>query len=293
MRIGLLGSGDMGHAVGRALLSHGREVFTCLAGRSERSRGLAAVAGIAEVADLDALVGGTDLVLSIVPPAAALGVAGEVAAACERAGAAPPYADCNAVSPASARAIGQVIAAAGAPFIDAGIVGPPPGKGPPPRFYASGADTGPLEALDGQGIDVRPLGPEVGRASGFKMCYAGLTKGTFTLHTAVLLVARSLGLAEELGAELRASQAAVYARMEAMVPRLAADAERWVGEMEEIAATFEAAGLSRGFHDGAAETFRLLATTPLAAETRETLNADRTLDEAVEIFAAALGRKKV
>ena len=293
MRIGLLGSGDMGHAVGRALKSHGREVVTCLAGRSARSRDLAAAAGIGEVADLDALVRGADLVLSIVPPAAALGVAGEAAAAIARTGAAPPYADCNAVSPASVRAIGQVIAGAGAPFIDAGIVGPPPGKGTPPRFYASGADTAPLEALDGQGIDVRPLGTEVGRASGLKMCYAGLTKGTFTLHTAVLLAARSLGLAEALGAELRASQAAVYARMEAMVPRLAADAERWVAEMEEIAATFEDAGLSRGFHDGAAETFRLLATTPLAAETRETLDPDRTLDEAVEIFAAALGREKV
>ena len=29
------------------------------------------------------------------------------------------------------------------------------------------------------------------------------------------------------------------------------------------------------------------------AETRETLDPDRTLDEAVEIFAAALGREKV
>ena len=237
-------------------------------------------------------VRGADLVLSIVPPAAALGVAAEVAAAMGRAGAAPPYADCNAVSPATARAIGATLAGAGAPFIDAGIVGPPPGKGVAPRFYASGADTAPLQALDGQGIDVRPLGAEVGRASALKMCYAGLTKGTFTLHTAVLLAARALGLGAELGAELRASQAAVYARMEATVPGLAADAERWVGEMEEIAATFEAVGLSRGFHDGAGEIFRLLAASPLAAETRETLDQDRTLDEAMAAFAAALDRER-
>jgi hypothetical protein len=79
--------------------------------------------------------------------------------------------------------------------------------------------------------------------------------------------------------------------MEAMVPRLAADAERWIGEMEEIAATFESAGLPRGFHDGATEIFRLLAATPLAAETRETLDPDRTLDEAVAIFAEKIGKK--
>jgi hypothetical protein len=31
---------------------------------------------------------------------------------------------------------------------------------------------------------------------------------------------------------------------------------RWVGEMEEIAATFEAAGLPGGFHRAAAEVYR-------------------------------------
>ena len=31
---------------------------------------------------------------------------------------------------------------------------------------------------------------------------------------------------------------------------------RWVGEMEEIAATFEANGLPGGFHHAAAEVFR-------------------------------------
>jgi 3-hydroxyisobutyrate dehydrogenase-like beta-hydroxyacid dehydrogenase len=291
MKIGLLGSGDMGHAVGRALIGHGHQVVTCLTGRSARSRELARAAGLVEVPDLGTLAAGADLLLSIVPPAAAPEVAAAVAEAVTRAGSAPPFADCNAVSPATARAIGEVIAAAGAPFIDAGIIGSPSGMGDPPRFYVSGADTTPMEALDGQGLAVKPLGTEVGRASALKMCYAGLTKGTFTLHAAVLMAARALGLGAELGAELRDSQGTAYGRMEAMVPRLAADAERWIGEMEEIAATFESAGLPRGFHDGATEIFRLLAATPLAAETRETLDPDRTLDEAVAIFAEEIGKK--
>ena len=45
--IGLMGTGDMGAAVGRALGGHGHRVLTSLAGRSERSRTLAAAAGIA------------------------------------------------------------------------------------------------------------------------------------------------------------------------------------------------------------------------------------------------------
>ena len=59
-----------------------------------------------------------------------------------------------------------VIAAAGAPFIDAGIIGmAPDGHGPGPRFYVPGSDTGPMQALDAMGFQVRAIGTEPGRAS--------------------------------------------------------------------------------------------------------------------------------
>jgi 3-hydroxyisobutyrate dehydrogenase-like beta-hydroxyacid dehydrogenase len=145
-----------------------------------------------------------------------------------------------------------------------------------------------MQALHGQGIDVRALGSQPGRASGLKMCYAGLTKGTMTLHTAVLLAAHKLGLDQELRSELGQSQGKVLQRMEASVPWLAADAGRWVGEMEEIAETFAAAGLTPDFHGAAAEIFRLLDATPLAAETRESRDPERSLDDAIAIFAKAL-----
>ena len=164
-RIAILMPGDMGHAVGRALRQHGHEVTTCLAGRSVRTRGLAGAAGLRDAGSLEALVGGADLILSILPPAAAAAQAGAVAAAMEATGAKPVYADCNAVSPQTVREIGAVIAAAGAPFIDCGIIGLAPGKGKAPRFHVSGPDTGAMERLDGKGIRVLPMGPEIGRAS--------------------------------------------------------------------------------------------------------------------------------
>lgn len=290
--IAILGTGDMGHAVGRVLGAHGHDVVTCLAGRSRRSRRLAEEAGIGEVADLEALVRAADLVLAIVPPAAAANAAQAVAAAMAAGGATPPYVDCNAVSPATARRVGDTIAAAGAPFIDAGIIGRAPGRGSVPRFYVSGPDTRPVQGLDGEGIAIKVVGPEVGRASALKMCYAALTKGTFTLHAAVLVAAEALGLSAELRDELLFSQPDAYARMQAMVPRLPADAGRWIGEMEEIAATFEAAGVTPAFHHGAAEIFRLLAETPYAAETRETLDTNRTLDEAVRVYAQHLPMRR-
>ncbi len=290
--IAILSPGDMGHNVGRVLGEHGFAVITSLAGRGARSRALAKRGNMRDAGSLDAVVREADLILSIMPPAAALGVAGEVAAAMASTGRAPPYADCNAVSPDTVRGIGEVIAGAGAPFIDAGIIGPPPGRGAPPRFYCSGADAGVLAALDGKGIEVRPMGPEIGRASAIKMCYAALTKGTNTLHVAVLLAAESLGLSAELRDELAASQAPTLSKMEAVIPRLAANSGRWIGEMNEIAATFAAAGVTPHFHQGAAAIHSLLAATPLGAETPETVDATRTLDQTIRIIAAHLPREK-
>ena len=55
-RIAILMPGDMGHGVGRALRRHGHDVLTCLAGRSARTRGLAAAAGMRDAGSLEALV---------------------------------------------------------------------------------------------------------------------------------------------------------------------------------------------------------------------------------------------
>jgi 3-hydroxyisobutyrate dehydrogenase-like beta-hydroxyacid dehydrogenase len=287
-RIAILMPGDMGHGVGRALRQHGHEVMTCLAGRSARSRGLAESAGMRDAGSLEALVAKADLVLSILPPDAAVSQAGAVAAAMVTAGARPIYVDCNAVSPMTAREVGGIIATAGAPFIDCGIIGVAPGKGKPTRFHVSGPDTGAIERLDGKGIEVLPMGPEIGRASALKMVYAGLTKGTMTLHTAMLLAAWQLGVYDEAVAEYADSQAGALAAMQGRVPRIPADAGRWIGEMEEIAATLAAVGVTSAFHDGAAEIYRVLDQTPFAAETRETMDPSRTIDEAIPVYARFL-----
>ena len=287
--VGIQSPGDMGSGVGRELIARGFRVTTCLAGRSERSRKLAEAAGLELAESLDALVARADVVLSILPPAAAEGFADEAAAALRRTNARPAFADCNAIAPATARRVAERLAESGVSFIDAGIIGSAPGKSPlPTRFYCSGPDTSSLEALDGPNLSVRRLGDDIGRGSAMKMVYAAVTKGTFTLHTAALTAARVYGLSEPFHAELEESQPAALAAMNRMVPRLPLDAARWVGEMHEIRDTLAAAGLPAGFHRGAAEVFELLARTPIAAETRETVDPSRTLDDALEIYAATL-----
>ncbi len=283
--VAILSPGSMGSAVGQALRESGYDVVTNLDGRSERTRALAEEAGFRAVSGIDCIVEEADLVMSILVPSEAISVAREAAAAMKRTGASPAYADCNAVSPDTARELGKIIDAVGGRFIDAGIIGGPPGSGSPPRFYASGPHEAVLGELDGKGIIVPLLGGDVGRASAIKMCYASLTKGVSALQTAALIAAHRLGLSSELEEEMSSSQAKVLAQMQSVIG-LPGKAFRWVGEMEEIAATFESVGVTGNFHHGAAEIFRMVADSPLGDERPETIDPNRTLQETVEVFAA-------
>ena len=283
--VGILSPGDMGHGVGRALREcNGLRVVTDLSGRSDRTRGLAEAAGFEDLGSLSAVAAESDLLLSIMPPAAAEGFAAELAGRIGADG--PIFADMNAVAPETVRRI-----AAGFPaerFVDGGIVGPSPKGGKPTRFYVSGAPATVMEALASDRIAVRPLGAEIGRASAQKMLYSALNKGYWALQAAVLTAAERAGLSDELRAELAFSQPDVLARMEDRIGLLPADAHRFHPEMVEIAAFFESLGMTTGFHRGAEDLFRLLARTPLAEETKETWDRSRPLSESVRIFADAV-----
>ena len=283
--VGILSPGDMGHGVGRALREcNGLRVVTDLSGRSERTQGLAVAAGFEDLGSLDAVVEASDILLSIMPPAAAEGFAAELAGRIGADG--PVFADMNAVAPETVRRIAARFPADR--FVDGGIVGPSP-KGPKPtRFYVSGAPAAVMEVLASDRIAVRPLGPEIGRASAQKMLYSALNKGYWALQAAVLTAAERAGLSEELRAELAFSQPDVLARMEDRIGLLPADAHRFHPEMVEIAAFFESLGMTTGFHRGAEDLFRLLARTPLAEETKETWDRSRPLSESVRIFADAV-----
>lgn len=284
--VAIMSTGDMGHNVAKVLKKEGLRVVTCLAGRSERTRGLAAAAAVEELASVEEVVVAADLVLSILPPGNALDNAREIAAAMTAAGSFPHFADCNAVSPQTAKQAAEVVTGAGAPFSDAGIIGPGPGtREKPTRFYVSGPDTGGLDILAGPHIEVVKMGSEIGDASAVKMCYAAITKGTWTLYTAALTAAEALGVTDAVHNEIQFSRPKDYAEMERMVPRMPLDAARWIGEMHEIAATLEGTGVTPKFHKGAADIFQLLVKTPIAEETRETVDKSRTLKQALEIYA--------
>ena len=272
--VAILSPGDMGSGVGFALGQNDIDVITCLRGRSNRTRQLAADAHFRDIPTLGLLVEQADLILSILVPDQAVTVAQQVAAAMRSSGKHALYADCNAVSPQTTRKIESIITEAGGQYVDGGIIGGSPTRGTPPRFYVSGEHTDVVSELDGKGITVKPIGEEVGRASGIKMCYAALTKGTSTLQAALLSAAESMNLTDELIAEFEFSQPAALKQISNGISRLPPNAHRWIGEMLEIASTFDHLGVTPSFHQGAAEMYRLLSRTPYASETPE--NADKS-----------------
>ena len=285
--VALISPGDMGQAVGALLARGGERVVTCVAGRSERTRGLARAAGFVDLPTLSALVRESEIVLSIVPPAQAVSVARDVAAALAQARAKVVYVDCNAVSPRTAREVAALIAPTGSGFVDAGIVGGPPRDAPSPRFYASGPDRERFGALRDAGLDIRLLGDTVGEASAVKMCYAALTKGTTAIATELLVAARKLGVYDTLVAELQESQPTQSRRMGDAVPAMPGKAHRWIAEMEEIARTFEDVGLTPLIFQGAAEMYRLTASSEIGGERPETVDHFRGVDGTVEVLARA------
>lgn len=286
MHIAILMPGDMGHGVGQALGARGHDILSCLEGRSAHTRMLAERAGIRDTGSLDEMVEEAELILSIVPPDRAVAQARDIADAMARTGAKPAYADCNAISPGTMSEVAAQLP--NITIIDAGIIGLNPIKAPPTRFYVSGPDCSAMEALDCDVLKVVKISDEIGRASALKMVYAAGTKGVWTLQTALLLTAARQGVLEPLLEELDYSQKGNLAAMRSRVPFLPADSARWVPEMEEIAATFAEVGVTDGFHKGAAEIFRVLAETPFAAETRETLDTSRTLEDALAEYVKHL-----
>jgi len=76
------------------------------------------------------------------------------------------------------------------------------------------------------------------------MVYGALTKGFTAIATELLVAAQRMGLYHALMNELTGSQGELLRRMERTVVSMPPRSRRWVGEMEEIAVTFNAVGLT-------------------------------------------------
>ncbi len=246
----------MGVDVGASLRAGGARVLWASEGRSPATHARAAGAGLEDAGTVRAVIAASEMMFSVCPPESALDVARAVMAA-KFAGV---YVDANAVSPATSREIGAVVEQGGATYVDGGIVGPPPKKRGTTRLYLAGAPAERVAALLGAGpLEAIVLDGKIGAASALKMAYASWTKGSQALLMAVRALAIAEGVDDALLREWQRSQPDLPERSERAVRGTARKAWRFVGEMEEIAATFAEAGLPTGFHAAAEEIYRRLA----------------------------------
>jgi 3-hydroxyisobutyrate dehydrogenase-like beta-hydroxyacid dehydrogenase len=245
--VGLVHPGEMGAAVGAVLRSGGQTVLWASSGRSVASAARAEEAGLEDVGTIEELARRSDVILCLCPPHAAVDIARSLTHF------EGIYVDANAVAPATARTIAGLVGR----YVDGGIMGSPPRKPGTTRLYLSGTEA-PLVAdlFAGTIVQALVVSEDHAAASATKMAFAAWTKGTAALLLAVRAVARAEGIEEALLDEWRMSMPQLPEQSVVAARSALGKGWRWVGEMNEIAETFAAAGLPDGFHRAAAEIYR-------------------------------------
>lgn len=254
--LGILHPGDMGQSIAAAAQQAGHTVYWVSEGRSAQTAARAVKLGLSDAGSLAELCRRCAIIVSVCPPHAAEATAASVLAGGFRG----LYLDANAIAPERARRIGAALAAAGATFVDGGIIGGPAWQPGRTWLYLSGPRAAEAAAcFAGSPLETAILGDAIGQASAVKMCYSAYSKGTTALLCAVLAAAEGLGVRATLEQHWSRDDAAFAAQAQARVRRSTAKAWRFAGEMEEVAATLASAGVPAGFHQAAAELYGRLA----------------------------------
>ena len=231
--VGLLFPGDMGASIGRAVRG---ETLWASEGRSEATRRRAA--DFTDVGSVAELVDGSDIILSICPPAIAEAVANDVFAR----GFDGVFVEANAISPQRMRRVAEL----GMRVVDGSIIA---ARGI--HLYLAGDDAAEVATLfDGSDVRAIPLHAEIGAASALKMAFGGWNKIGIALTAQARAIAAAYAVEEHLDDEGVAAD---------RLPRMADRAWRWAPEMDEIAETCSELGVNDAIPRAAGAFYRDLA----------------------------------
>lgn len=255
-RIGILHPGNMGISLAASAQNSGHAVYWVSEGRSRQTRERAERFGLVDAHTLAELCSICSVVVSVCPPHAAEEVARQVAAHAFQG----LYLDANAISPQRVKRIGQAVEEAGATFVDGGIIGGPAWERGTTWLHLAGRNAEAAASCFSSGpLETSVIGKEIGKASALKMCYAAYTKGTTALLCAILAAAEELGVRHDLQLQWERGESGLAEQAPERVRRVTAKAWRFVGEMEEISATFREVGVPGGFHATAAILYERIA----------------------------------
>lgn len=244
--VGILYPGEMGATVGRLLAARGFPVVTTLDGRSPRTAALCRDAGLRVFDSLRDVARTADLVVSLVPPSAAVEVAAQYADArrgCENR---TLYLDANSIAPATVAHIAEVLDGDDCALVDASIHGLASRLVDHGMIYLSGPDAAFVGRILGDALPVRVLGEALGTASMFKMLIGGLNKGLVALFLEMGLVACEADLLDEFLGRCRQSYPGVMTVVERLLPTYPQHARRRGAEMTELEQSVRALDLRPG-----------------------------------------------
>ena len=262
-KIGILHPGEMGISIAASAINSGHAVYWVSQGRSDQTRLRAEKYSLKEVRSLGELCQRCEIIFSVCPPHAAEDMADSVI----KTGFQGLYLDANAISPGRSIRIGQLMESNDILFVDGGIIGGPAWTPKETWLYLSGVHAEEIAACFSNGpLETKMIANEIGKASALKMCYAAYTKGSTALLAAVLATSESLGVRENLYEQWDMDNSGFSDQVNERVRRVTAKAWRFEGEMREIAATLQEAGMPGGFHQAAAEIYHRMAGFKNAAK---------------------------
>jgi 3-hydroxyisobutyrate dehydrogenase-like beta-hydroxyacid dehydrogenase len=273
MRIGILHPGELGSVLGAVLSAHGHRILTCVTGRSERT--CAAAATFEDRPCLHDLSSEVDVVLSVVPPIAAIAIAEQFSAAAKSAAVKPLYVDMNAISPITLCKVSRAVEAGGLDLVDGAVHGLASRFGKSSVLYLSGERSCEVERLFSGILPIRTLGPALGRASALKMLTGGLNKGLAGLTLELSAIAERAGLLEEFLGMCRDQYPGILAVAERVLPSYRRHAPRRSDELKELASFMTSRGIVPDVVEGASRTIRKVrcgsepASTSLAVLLRD------------------------
>ncbi len=261
--VGILHPGAMGVSIAASAKNTGYTVYWASEGRSPQTHERANKVNLLDMHSVAKLCDECSVIFSVCPPHAAEDVAKEVIGHGFRG----VYLDANAISPQRAIRIDQTMSDVGVEFVDGGIIGGPAWRPGRTWLYLSGKEAQRVASCFSAGpLETAVIGDSAGKASALKMCYAAYTKGSTALLSAILAVAETLDVREELANQWSRGGSDFAEKTNRRVRGVTAKAWRFAGEMKEIASTFESAGMPGEFHAAAGEVYRRIASFKDAQE---------------------------
>jgi 3-hydroxyisobutyrate dehydrogenase-like beta-hydroxyacid dehydrogenase len=225
MQVAVLGLGEAGSAIAAGLAAAGDEV------RGFDPAPVRPLGGVTVHDDPRSAAAGCELVMAVVPSAAAPSLLEEVSPALDEV---TVYADLCTGSPGLKRMLADVVGGRGALFADVALMAPVPGRGLATPAMVSGTGAARYgEMLNARGGAVEVIGEEAGEAAARKLLRSVMMKGLAGLLIESMEAATRLGQGEWFWSHLSEQLGSIdETLMHRLLSGTAAHAGRRVEEME-------------------------------------------------------------